>query len=100
MEYSGEDVDLPETVDRAYQEYTRSNVPTQAINDLTALGFDLSGNPQMAAAVMNDPEVRDKLRVWRENEGFWTRESTSRFNRQNAQAVIRAALERNQPKER
>lgn len=100
MEYSGEDVDLPETVDRAYQEYTRSNVPTQAINDLTALGFDLSGNPQMAAAVMNDPEVRDKLRVWRENEGFWTRESTSRLNRQNAQAVIRAALERNQPKER
>ena len=100
MEYSGQDVDLPDTVDRAYQEYTRSNVADQAINDLTTLGFDLSGDPEKAAAVMNDPEVQTKLRIWRENEGFWTRESTSRLNRQNAQAVIRAALKRNQPDER
>ena len=100
MEYNGEDVDLPETVDKAYQDFTKSNVPEQAINDLTALGFDLSGDPQLAAAVMNDREVQQKLRIWRENEGFWTRESTSRFNRQNAQAVIRAALKRNQPDER
>lgn len=100
MEYNGQDIDLPEVVESAYREYSRSNVPDQAINDLTALGFDLSGNPQLAAAVMNDREVQDKLRIWRENEGFWTRESTSRFNRQNAQAVIRAALERNRPEER
>lgn len=100
MEYSGQDIDLPETVDRAYQEYTRSNVPTQAINDLTALGFDLSGNPQMAAAVMNDPEVRQRLQMWRDTNVWYRTESTQRFNRQNAQAVIRAALERNQPKER
>lgn len=100
MEYNGQDVDLPDVVDRAYQEYSRSNVPDQAINDLTALGFDLSGDPQLAAAVMNDREVQQKLRIWRENEGFWTRESTSRFNRQNAQAVIRAALDRNRSDER
>lgn len=100
MEYSGQDIDLPETVERAYQEYTRSNVPEQAINDLTALGFDLSGNPTLAAAVVNDPEVRQRLQMWRDTNVWYRTESTQRFNRQNAQAVIRAALERNRQEER
>lgn len=94
MEYAGEDVDLPESVEKAYEQYTQNRIPEQAISDLTALGFDLSAQPELAVALTNNPTVREKLRSWRNTDNFWTFESTKASSRAVAQGAIRAAMDK------
>lgn len=92
MEYNGEDVDLPEEVNRAYSQYTRSNIPEQAIADMTSLGFDLSGDTRRAAAIMGRPEVQEAMAAWRNAQSFFTMESTRMAATEHAKRALREAI--------
>lgn len=99
MDYLGENINLPESVQAAYQEYASENAPVKAIQDFSSLGFDVAKQPEVAAALANDPEVKAAMERWNSAQSFFTLPGTLKRAEEAAKESIRIALSRDKATE-
>lgn len=92
MDYLGENINLPESVQAAYNEYASENVPEKAMQDFSSLGFDFTEKPEVAAALANDPEIKMVMERWNKAQAFFTLPGTRSRAEKDAKAYLRAAL--------
>lgn len=92
MDYAGEDFDLPDEVQAAYDEYAKSKAPMKAIQDFSSLGFDVAKDPTVAAALANDPEIKSAMESWNNAQSLFTLPGTRRRAEEAAKEAIRKAL--------
>lgn len=99
MDYLGQNIDLPAKVQEAYKEYASENAPIKAIQDFSSLGFDVAKQPEVAAALANDPEVKSAMERWNSAQSFFTLPGTLKRAEQAAKESIRIALSRDKATE-
>jgi hypothetical protein len=99
MDYLGENLNLPESVQAAYEEFSAENAPAKAIQDFSSLGFDVAQQPEVAAALANDPEVKTAMERWNNAQSFFTLPGTLKRAEEAAKESIRIALSRDKATE-
>lgn len=92
LDYLGQDIDLPAKVQEAYKEYASENAPVKAIQDFSSLGFDVTKQPEIAAELANDPEVRVAMESWNKAQSFFTLPGIRKRAEETARNVIRNTL--------